>query len=176
MIFRQYLGGAFHVLDFNHFSHQFKAVGRPVRLRLRLSSLILNRRTLPKLWRKECPNADVTVLAAKDGLFLLVQEQRQSYYSLPGGGIERNEPSLLAAVREVHEETRLKMSSIRYLGDLDGRRAMHFVFYAEVYGNVRLQRKEIAGYKWWDGHEPIPVQGHVNGALVLLRKSQSPKG
>ena len=75
-----------------------------------------------------------TVLAAKDGLFLLVQEQGQSHYSLPGGGIERNEPSLLAAVREVYEETRLKMSSIRYLGDLDGRRGVHFVFYAEVYG------------------------------------------
>ena len=117
-----------------------------------------------------------TILAAKDGLFLLVQEQEQSHYSLPGGGIERNEPSLLAAVREVHEETRLKMSSIRYLGDLDGRRGVHFVFYAEVYGDIRLQRKEIAGYRWWDGHEPVPVQGHVNGALALLRKSQSPKG
>ena len=115
-----------------------------------------------------------TVLAAKDGLFLLVQEQGQSHYSLPGGGIEHNEMSLLAAVREVHEETRLKVSAIRYLGDLDGRRAMHFVFYAEVYGEIRLQRKEVAGYKWWDGHEPIPVQGHVNGALALLRKSQRP--
>lgn len=116
-----------------------------------------------------------TVLAAKAGHFLLVQEQGQSHYSLPGGGIERNEPSLLAAVREVYEETGLKMSSILYLGDLDGRRGLHFVFYAEVYGKVRLQRTEIAGYMWWDGHEPIPVQGHVNGALALLRKNQSPK-
>ena len=116
-----------------------------------------------------------TVLAAKDDLFLLVQEQGQSHY-IPGGGIERNEPSLLAAVRKVHEETRLKMSSIRYIGDLDGRRGVHFVFYAEVYGDIRLQRKEIAGYKWWDGHEPVPVQGRVNGTFALLRKSQSSKG
>ena len=114
-----------------------------------------------------------TVLAAKDDRLLLVQEQGQSRYSLPGGGIEPNEPSLLTAVRELHEETRLKVSAIRYLGDLDGRRAMHYVFYAEVYGDVHLQRKEIARYAWWDGHEPIPVQGHVNGALALLRKSQS---
>ena len=96
-----------------------------------------------------------TVLAAKDGLFLLVQEQGQSHYSLPGGGIEHNEMSLLAAVREVHEETRLKVSAIRYLGDLDGRRAMHFVFYAEVYGEIRLQRKEIAGYKCGTGMNPF---------------------
>ena len=96
-----------------------------------------------------------TVLAAKDDRFLLVQEQGESHYSLPGGGIERDEPSLLAAVRELHEETRLKVSAIRYLGDLDGRRAMHYVFYAEVYGDVRLQRKEIARYAWWNGMNPF---------------------
>ena len=58
-------------------------------------------------------------------LFLLVQEQGQSNCSLPGSGIEHNEPSLLAAVREVHEETRLKVSTIRYLGDLDGGTGMN---------------------------------------------------
>ncbi len=111
-----------------------------------------------------------TVLANKNGRFLLVKEQGRHEYSLPGGGIERGEPSLLAAVRELYEETRLKVSAIRYIGDLDGRRAIHYVFYAEVYGTVRLQRKEIAGYRWWDGQEPVETQGHVKGALAMLRK------
>ena len=113
-----------------------------------------------------------TVLAVKDGLFLLVQERGQRHYGLPGGGIERNEPSLLAAARELHEETRLKVSSIRYIGDIDGQRAMHFVFLAEVYGNISLQRKEISRYRWWEGKEPVPVQGHVKGAMSLLRKDK----
>ena len=112
-----------------------------------------------------------TALVVKDGLYLLVRENGQRQYSLPGGGIERHEPSLLAAVREIYEETNLKLSSIRYIGDLDGQRAKHYVFVAEAYGNIRLQRKEIAGYKWWDGKEEIPVQGHVRGALALLNKT-----
>ena len=117
-----------------------------------------------------------TVLATKGGQggpFLLVQEIGSSEYSLPGGGIEHNEPSLLAAVREIHEETDLKVSDIRYIGDLDGKRAKHYVFLATVYGNIRLQKKEIARYKWWDRQEKIPVQGHVHGALALLKKTPS---
>lgn len=114
-----------------------------------------------------------TVLASRDGHFLLVRERGRQEYSLPGGGIERSEPSLLAAVRELYEETRLKVSAIRYIGDLDGQRATHFVFYAEVYGNIQLQRKEIADCKWWDGNEPVQAQGHVQGALALLRQKRS---
>lgn len=113
------------------------------------------------------------VLAVKDDSFLLVQERGRSDYSLPGGGIERGEPSLLAAVRELYEETRLKASSVRYIGDINGRRALHYVFVAEVYGEIRLQRKEIGGYRWWDGKESLPVQGHVKGAIGLLRKYEN---
>ena len=102
--------------------------------------------------------------------YLLVRERGRADYSLSGGGIERGEPSLLAAVRELYEETRLKVSASRYIGDLDGQRARHYVFYAEVYGNIRLQRKEIADYKWWDGIEPVRAQGHVRGSLALLQR------
>lgn len=113
-----------------------------------------------------------TVLAVKEGRYLLVRERGNRSYALPGGGVERGEPTLLAVVRELHEETRLKASQIRYVGDIDGRRAYHFVFLAEVYGEVRLQRKELSDYLWWDGRQPIPVrvQGHVSGALALLDK------
>lgn len=114
-----------------------------------------------------------TVLARrKDGRYLLVKEKGNRSYSLPGGGVEPGEPTLLAAVRELHEETRLKVSQISYIDDIDGERAYHYVFLAEVYGEVRLQRKEISAYRWWDGQEPtaVPLQGHVRGALALLNK------
>ena len=110
-----------------------------------------------------------TVLAFNGKEYLLVRERGRNDYSLPGGGIERGEPSLLAAVRELYEETRLKVRAIRYIGDIDGQRAMHYVFYAEVYGRIRLQRKEIADCKWWDGIETVQAQGHVRGALALLK-------
>ena len=113
-----------------------------------------------------------TVLAVKEGRYLLVREKGNRSYALPGGGVERGEPTLLAVVRELHEETRLKVSQIHYIGDIDGRRAYHYVFLAEVYGKVRLQRKELSAYRWWDGRQPasVPLQGHVQGALALLDK------
>ena len=113
-----------------------------------------------------------TVLAYNGNGYLLVQERGRKDYSLPGGGIEPGEPSLLAAVRELYEETRLKVSAIRFIGDFDGQRARHYVFYAEVYGNIRLQRKEISGYRWWNGKESLQTQGHVKGAMALLRSSK----
>lgn len=111
-----------------------------------------------------------TVLAFNGKEYLLVRERGRNDYSLPGGGIEPGEPSLLAAVRELHDETRLKVSAIRYIGDLDGQRARHYVFYVEVYGNFRLQRREIESCYWWDGSSPIKAQGHVRGAFALLRQ------
>ena len=38
-------------------------------------------------------------------------------FSLLRGGIERNEPSLLTAVREVYKENSLKVKSNRYIRD-----------------------------------------------------------
>ena len=84
---------------------------------------------------------------------------------MPGGGIEKDEPSLLVAVREVYEETRLNLRSIEYVGDIEGSVSRHFVFLAYGYGRVRLQRKEIAEHKWWDRKETVPLHGHVRGAL-----------
>ena len=79
------------------------AVATRGRFGLQFSSLSYNFRDFAgALEERMLKRRRATVLAAKDGLFLLVQEQGQSHYSLPGGGIERNEPSLLPAVREVH--------------------------------------------------------------------------
>ena len=114
-----------------------------------------------------------TVLARRDGCYLLVRERGQKQYGLPGGGIEKGEPTLLAAVREMHEETRLGVSAIRFIGELDGSWARHYVFVADVYGHVRLQRKELSEHRWWDLSESLPVQGHVRGALDLLKQAET---
>ena len=105
----------------------------------------------------------------RDNRILLVRERGQRRYGLPGGGIERDEPSLLAAVREVYEETRLNLRSIEYVGDVEGSVSQHYVFLAHGYGHVRLQHKEIAEHKWWDRKEAVPVHGHVFGALKLVQ-------
>lgn len=109
-----------------------------------------------------------TVIVWKGDLILLVQERGNGRFGLPGGGIERGEPSLIAAARELYEETRLKLSSICYVGDVDRPTNLHYVFEARAYGEVRLQRKEISTYKWWDGKETVPLHPHVKQALAII--------
>ena len=75
---------------------------------------------------------------------------------------------MLAAVREVYEETHLNLRSIEYVGDVEGSVSQHYVFLAQGYGQVRLQRQELSEHKWWDRKEAVPVHGHVWGALCLV--------
>ena len=111
-----------------------------------------------------------TAVVVWDGRYLLVRDRGQTRYSLPGGGIERDEPVLAAAVREVYEETRLEARSARYLFAHEGRVSAHHVVLIEVRdgGKVRLQRKEIEAWKWWDRRDNLPVQSHVTEILDRL--------
>ena len=89
-----------------------------------------------------------TVIAEQDGNLLLIKERVSRRYSLPGGGIERNESFMEAAVRELREETRLIAVKTEYLFDHEGATQYHKVIWALVRGSVRIQQKELAEYKW----------------------------
>ena len=104
-----------------------------------------------------------TALVVKDGEVLLVRHRGESLYSLPGGGIEKSETSLEAAVRELREETQLRATYAKRLFhcDVDGKMAQHKVTEVRVWGEVKLQSKEIASYRWWNGKSPISANGHV---------------
>ena len=110
-----------------------------------------------------------TVVIRRGDLVLLVRERGQRRFGLPGGKIEKWETSLIAGAREVYGETRLKLSSIRYVGDIEHPDNVHFVFLAECYGRVRIQEKELLAYKWWDGKESLPLQKHVGQAMTLIQ-------
>jgi len=45
-----------------------------------------------------------TAVVIKDGKVLMVRDKGKHRYSLPGGGINKNEPTVSAAAREVYEE------------------------------------------------------------------------
>lgn len=62
-------------------------------------------------WRLTKPiTIGVKVLVEdENGAYLLVRQKYQSYWSLPGGGVESGESSRSAAVREVQEETGVRI-------------------------------------------------------------------
>ena len=105
-----------------------------------------------------------SALVVSGGKVLLVRHRGEKNYSLPGGGIEKGETSLEAAVREVREETQLRAYSAKRLFqcDVDGQMARHKVTLVKANGKVKLQHREIAEYKWWDGKSKIRANGHVH--------------
>ena len=109
------------------------------------------------------------MIAEQDGRVLLIQERGTNTFSLPGGGIEGRESTMEAALRELREETRLRPLEAERLFDHEGATQFHKVVWVRVRGNVRLQRKELAAYKWWDGREPVSILPSARTILDRFR-------
>ena len=105
----------------------------------------------------------------RHGKVLLVMDKGKHHYSLPGGGVKKNEPSLAAAVRELYEETSLKSQSVTKIGSFKGSFDHHIAYLIEAEGRVHLKRHgELETYMWWDMKKPIPVFPHVREILKML--------
>lgn len=106
-----------------------------------------------------------TVIAEKDGHVLLVKERGARSYSLPGGGIERGESVMEAALRELREETKLSVIKSERLFNHEGATQDHRVVWTLVRGNVTIQRKELSEHKWWNRKDNVPL---IDSAKAIL--------
>ncbi len=100
-----------------------------------------------------------TIVAEQHGQILLVQEIGRRRFSLPGGGLKNGESVLQAAHRELKEETSLEIVKAEYLFDHESPTQSHKVVWATVWGQVHMQEKELAGYRWWNTAEDVPLVG-----------------
>lgn len=113
-----------------------------------------------------------TALVIRNDKVLLVRDKGIQKYSMPGGEINPKETTLMAGIRELYEETKLRTVSaerLRYC-DFEGQRAKHKVCLLRVEGNVHINHKELDGYIWWDMKKHTPKQGHVNKILHEYKK------
>jgi ADP-ribose pyrophosphatase YjhB (NUDIX family) len=108
-----------------------------------------------------------TAIVLRDNQVLLVRDLGKKNYSLPGGGANRNEPALAAAVRELKEE--LGMSAYKaerlFKCDFDGSFSRHKVSLIETNDSPRLNSNELEEYIWWDLKKPISRYSHVDSIL-----------
>ena len=104
-----------------------------------------------------------TAVVFRDDKVLLVRDKGKHRFSLPGGGTNRNEPSLAAAIRELYEE--LGMSARKaeriFWSDFKGSFNEHKVSLIETDDEPRLRGKELDKYIWWDMKKDIPKYDHV---------------
>lgn len=94
----------------------------------------------------------------EDWHVLLIQHGSAKYWGFPKGHAEQGETPQESAVRELFEETHLKI--VRFLSEAKieehynfffrGKRVDKTVWYfvAEVEGNVKLQKEEVSDSKW----------------------------
>ncbi len=110
----------------------------------------------------------VAVVIRREKL-LLVKDKGVYKYSLPGGGVHKNERSFEAAARELYEETGLRAKKVTWIGSFQSPVTNHRAYLIEAEGRVHLKRHgELKTYIWWDMKKPIPVFCHVKELLKLL--------
>ena len=113
------------------------------------------------------PRRRATLVMRREGRILLVRDRGRSSYGLPGGGIEDGELSIVAAARELYEETGLEATAIRYLFSFEGKYNTHSVYEVEADGEAAV-RGEIDWFIWWDMKDDTPVYPHVRGILARI--------
>ena len=113
------------------------------------------------------PRRRATLVMRREGRILLVRDRGRSSYGLPGGGIKDGELSIVAAARELYEETGLEATAIRYLFSFEGKYNTHSVYEVEADGEAAV-RGEIDWFIWWDMKDDTPVYPHVRGILARL--------
>jgi 8-oxo-dGTP pyrophosphatase MutT (NUDIX family) len=108
-----------------------------------------------------------TAIVFRSKHVLLVRDAGKQTYSLPGGGVNRREPALAAAVRELKEE--LGMSAYKaerlFKCDFTGSFSRHKVNLIETNDSPHLNSNELEEYIWWDLKKSIPRYPHVDAIL-----------
>ena len=122
-----------------------------------------------------------TALVIRDGNLLLLREPVDVEFSLPGGGVEDGEPSLVALHRELREETGLTASRVKYLFDFceffgpqttgEAWGQVHSVYLVDASGEVSLSYEHVE-FEWWDGESDLPMWDYVRPMLSMLDRSE----
>lgn len=100
--------------------------------------------------RKFTASAGVVIVNNKGEILLLDHQIRPGTgWGIPGGFIDRGEQPEESAIREVLEETGLKLDSIE-LVDFETRDThIEFLFRARADGTPRIDGREILGFAWF---------------------------
>jgi hypothetical protein len=112
------------------------------------------------------------VVENKKGEVLLVREKNTDRFSLPGGGMRRNERPSTAAKRHLRSETNLSAYKTERTGVHESSSNVHTVYKVKAHGTFKPNHKTIAEAIWWDRRRKIDTWPHVQHILgISVKKS-----
>ena len=112
------------------------------------------------------PRATVVVIN-QEGI-LLVKQSGDTLWALPGGRIAETETPIERAAHYVTQATGLRTTSLRFVGQYEGRVSANQIFVAETEGDLQPDCQYIQEARWWDGEEDLPLQDHVYAILAII--------
>jgi len=115
-----------------------------------------------------------TAVVIKNNLVLLVRDKGDKTYFLPGGGRNRNEPSMAAAIRELYEELGMRALKAKRIVkcDFKGSFNWHKVTLIETNDKPVIQSSELEEFIWWNMKDNIPRYKHVDSILKKLGNAE----
>ena len=132
----------------------------------------------------------VRVLLYNDkGEICVVKSEKYGYFQLPGGGVEKGESIIEAAIRETKEETGLNIHSLKCSGEVlfvnDDYQEMMYVYEIEDFdgdeitcdeGDLKwIPIKEIYNYPMWEGDKeflPLLINHAPYFKMSLIYKNK----
>lgn len=102
---------------------------------------------------------------------MLVRDRGKQRFSLPGGGANRDEPALAAAVRELHEELGMVATKAERRPECDfrGSFSMHEVVVIHTGDDPIIMGGELEDFCWWDMEQEMPCYEHVKRVMAKLK-------
>lgn len=119
--------------------------------------ILRSAKTYWKFVKPKTSGARIIVISQEH--ILLVQHRNSKYWTLPGGGIKKNEDPARGALRELYEETKIKIDSADYqLGRYDtsaeGKRDEVFIVVKETAEKIEPKVSfELHDARWFDVHD-----------------------
>src|SRR5262245_3735599 len=149
----------------------------------RIVYILAYRTTLVWFFITRRPTSGAAIAVRYHGRFLLVLDSYRGLWSLPGGGIGRNEHPATAAVRELAEETGIYVSEhgVARVGVFNSFSEYHldtvhiFETTLSVKPALRLDNREIVDARWVTEEEAhgLPLVPHTKNYLSQRSQPQA---
>ena len=114
---------------------------------------------------------NLIILNSKKEILLAKRKDRYSGWSIPGGGIEKNESNLKALKREINEELGCKIKQAVEFKDYEYLVEKDFLiqakyFYGALSGKIKV-KEELSEYKWVKANQVSRMKFAFNQKQVI---------